>query len=63
MRHHQQSGQAQQWLQEFGQMDFRVAIAAHVEYLWTEATDMNDKFRRQFLWKEIDPKALRAIPT
>lgn len=44
-------------------MDFRVAIAAHVEYLWTEATDMNDKFRRQFLWKEIDPKALRAIPT
>lgn len=63
VRHHRQSDQAQQWLQVFGQTDFRVAIAANIEHLWTEATDMNDKLRRHFIWKEIDPKALTAIPT
>jgi DNA (cytosine-5)-methyltransferase 1 len=62
IRHHGRSSRVQQWLREFGQTDFRVAIAAHVEHLWTEATDMNDKLRRHFVWKEIDPKALSAIP-
>ncbi|TID28004.1 S-adenosyl-L-methionine-dependent methyltransferase [Venturia nashicola] len=62
-RHHGQSDQFQQWLRAFGRTDFRVAIAAHVEHLWTEAIDMNDKLRRHFIWKEIDPKALTAIPT
>ncbi|QDS72512.1 hypothetical protein FKW77_000077 [Venturia effusa] len=59
---HGQSAQVQRWLGAFGQKDFRVAVAAHVEHLWTEATDMNDKLRRHFIWKEIDPKALKAIP-
>lgn len=62
-RHHRQSEQFQQWLGAFGQTEFRVAIAVHVEHLWTEATDMNDRLRRHFIWKEIDPKALKAIPT
>lgn len=61
--HHRQSDQVQRWLKVFGQTDFRVAIAAHVEHLWTEATDMNDKLRCHFIWQEIDPRALRAIPT
>jgi DNA (cytosine-5)-methyltransferase 1 len=60
--HHGQSIQFQQWLRAFGQTDFRVAIAANVEHLWTEATNINDKLRRHFVWKEMDPKALNAIP-
>lgn len=63
IRRHGHSNQFLQWHQGFGREDFRVAIAAHVEHLWTEATDMDDKLRRHFLWKEIDPKALNAIPT
>ncbi|KAE9981414.1 hypothetical protein EG327_006222 [Venturia inaequalis] len=62
-QNHGKSIQVQQWLSAFGQMDFRVAVVAYVEHLWTEATDMNDELRRHFLWKEIDPKALSAIPT
>jgi DNA (cytosine-5)-methyltransferase 1 len=62
IRHHGRSNQFRRWLGAFGRTDFRVAIAAHVEHLWTEAIDMNNKLRRHFLWKEVDPKALNAIP-
>lgn len=61
--HHGRSLQFQQWLEAFGKTDFRVVILAHVEHLWTEATNINDKLRCHFIWKEIDPKALSAIPT
>lgn len=57
-RHH-----FQQWIRHYSHKDFRAAVAANIDYLWKEATNVNSEFKRLQIWRECDPTQLRAIPT
>ncbi|KAF2436106.1 S-adenosyl-L-methionine-dependent methyltransferase [Tothia fuscella] len=59
--HHGRSDIFQQWLKQFGRLDFRGVVAAHHEYLWKEATSIDDHLRHCPLWGEIIPDALGAV--
>lgn len=49
------------WLQRYRSRDFRVVVAANIEYLWKEATDVNKDLKNLAIWKECDPIQLGAI--
>lgn len=42
--------------------DFRTVIAANFEFLWKESVTVQEENRECFLWKEVDSKALSAVP-
>jgi len=50
------------WSRQYRSSDFRAAAVAYMEYLWKEATNISDDLRNRFLWREIDHKALSAVP-
>lgn len=60
-QHHGTSIQFQQWLRQYKSTDFRVAVAAHHEFLWKEATDIDKTLRRRHIWKEVYYGMLNAI--
>lgn len=41
------------WFLQFGKADFRQAIVAHYEYLFKQALDINRKYGKAGLWREI----------
>lgn len=52
----------QKWLKHSQLRDFRTTVAANVGYLWKECHGLDLELRRHFIWQEIDPQHLRAIP-
>jgi DNA (cytosine-5)-methyltransferase 1 len=62
MQQHSVSARFRRWLKQFGSSDFRVAIAAHSDYLWKETTSINNDLQNRPIWGEVDHRALRAIP-
>jgi len=50
------------WLRQYNRTDFRTVVAAHTEYLWKEATNVNSELRWLKIWCECDPRQLNAIP-
>jgi DNA (cytosine-5)-methyltransferase 1 len=44
------------------QKDFRSVITANYEYLWKESVAVHEQIRDCCLWKEVDAKALSAVP-
>lgn len=49
------------WHNQFGRHDFRQVVAAHFEFLWKEATDIEAQNYNHSLWGEVDQKNLDAI--
>lgn len=50
---------------QFGQNDFRITIAAHIDYLWKEASDVIRpiaRVQRHQVWAEVDPRASPKAP-
>jgi DNA (cytosine-5)-methyltransferase 1 len=60
-QHYEHFPQFQQWYQQYNCVDFRSVVSAYHEFLWKEATSVDDNLRNQFIWREIDSKALQAI--
>lgn len=52
----------QKWLNYCQLRDFRTTVVANVGYLWKECHGLDLELRRHFIWQEIDPQHLRAIP-
>lgn len=52
----------QAWFEMFGSKDFRTVIAANYEFLWKESVIVQDEHRKCYLWREVDAKALSAVP-
>lgn len=50
------------WIRRYGRKDFRAVVAANIDYLWKEATNVNPDLKRLTIWRECDPTQLRAIP-
>lgn len=51
----------QHWLTTYGRTDFTTVVAAHIGFLWKEATNVEPSLRRQPIWKQVDPEQLDAI--
>jgi DNA (cytosine-5)-methyltransferase 1 len=60
-QHHHTSIHFREWLKQYGSTDFRVVVAAQYEFLWKEATDIDESLRRRFIWKEIYFGMLGAV--
>jgi DNA (cytosine-5)-methyltransferase 1 len=58
---HAHSINFQRWFRQFSSTDFRTVIAANVDHLWTEATNISAGLRHKFIWKEVDFKDLSAV--
>jgi hypothetical protein len=61
LNHYESDPEFQLWYRQYGRSDFRIVVSAYHEYLWKEATSVNDNLRNHFIWKEVDSKALRAV--
>ncbi|RDI81311.1 hypothetical protein Vi05172_g8512 [Venturia inaequalis] len=58
---HSQSKDFRAWFQEFGKVDFRTTVAAHIEYLWKEAGVVFpvQQLSHHWIWAEADSKAFQ----
>ncbi len=50
------------WLEQYGDYDFRRVVAAHANFLYFQAVQVDQKYERHPIWEEIHPRILRAIP-
>lgn len=55
-------GCVRQWLEKYGDQDFRRIVAAHANFLYFQAVQVNQKHQKHSIWEEIHPRILRAIP-
>lgn len=53
---------ARRWLEQYGDVDFRRVIAAHANFLYFQAAQVDQKHEKHPIWEEIHSKILRAIP-
>ena len=56
------NGCVRRWLDQYGDRDFRRIVAAHANFLYFQAVQVDQKYRKHPIWEEIHPKILRAIP-
>ncbi|KAI9682731.1 MAG: DNA methyltransferase Dim-2 [Trizodia sp. TS-e1964] len=61
MQLHSQDPEFRAWLKEFDHTDFRRVIAAHPDFLWKEAIDVNELNVVHPIWDEAHHKSLRAV--
>lgn len=50
------------WLRQYADQDFRRIIAAQANFLYFQAIQVDQKYKKHPLWEEIHSKILRAIP-
>lgn len=55
-------GCVRHWLEKYGDQDFRRIVAAHANFLYFQAVQVNQKHQKHPIWEEIHPRILRAIP-
>ncbi|KAI9654593.1 MAG: DNA methyltransferase Dim-2 [Alyxoria varia] len=60
-RKYKDTPQFWQWFNAYGHEDFGNHTATYYEFLWKEASDVNEDNRKHPIWSEIDPEALNAI--
>lgn len=53
---------ARRWLEKYEDQDFRRAVAAHANFLYFQAVQVDQKYEKHPIWEEIHPRILRAIP-
>lgn len=53
---------ARRWLEQYGDQDFRRAVAANANFLYFQAVQVDQKYEKHPIWEEIHSKILRAIP-
>ena len=53
---------ARRWLEQYGDRDFRRVVAAHANFLWFQAVQVDQKHEKHPIWEEIHSRILRAIP-
>ena len=50
------------WMEQYGDLDFRRVVAAQANFLYCQATQVDEKYGEHPLWKEIYPRDLCAVP-
>lgn len=50
------------WFKQFGDQDFRRVVAAHANFLYFQAAQVDSKYEKHPIWEEIHSRVLRAIP-
>ena len=50
------------WLKQYQDRDFRRMVAAHANFLYFQAVQVNQRYEKYLLWEECHPKILRAVP-
>lgn len=55
-------GCVRRWLDQYGDQDFRRVIAAHANFLYFQAAQVDQKYEKYPIWEEIHSKILHAIP-
>lgn len=58
---HGTDAEFQKWQREYGDTDFRRAIAAHPDFLHKESVDIDRRNDSHPIWKEVHPKSLTAV--
>ena len=53
---------ARLWLEQYGDLDFRRVVAAHANFLYFQAAQVDQKHEKHPIWEEIHSRILRAIP-
>ncbi|KAL6721275.1 hypothetical protein ACLMJK_000377 [Lecanora helva] len=51
-----------QWKQQYGSKDFRPVIVSQANFLWCQASQVDESLEQQSLWNEIHPRFLNAVP-
>lgn len=59
---HESGVDFQLWQKQFGDTDFRRAVAAHSAFLFYQAVQLDHKYGSHPLWSEIDRSNLAAVP-
>lgn len=55
-------GCVRRWLEQYGDKDFRRVVAAHANFLYFQAIQVDQKYEKHPIWEEIHSRILRAIP-
>ena len=50
------------WMQHYSNQDFRHIVASQANFLWCQATQVDEDLQNHPLWYEIHPRFLSAIP-
>ena len=50
------------WLDQYGDRDFRRIVAAHANFLYCQAIQVDGKYDKHPIWEEMHPRFLNAIP-
>lgn len=50
------------WLDQYGDRDFRRIVAAHANFIYCQAFQVNKKYDNHPIWDEIRPRFLFAVP-
>ena len=50
------------WLDQYGDRDFRRIVAAHANFLYCQAIQVDGKHEKHPIWEEIHPRILCSIP-
>ena len=50
------------WLDQYGDQDFRRIVAAHANFMYCQATQVDRKYGEHPIWEEIHPRILFSIP-
>ena len=50
------------WLDQYGDRDFRRIVAAHANFLYVQAIQVDQRYEKHPLWEEMHPRLLCAIP-
>ena len=50
------------WLDQYGDRDFRRIVAAHANFMYCQAIQVDGKYEKHPIWEEMHPRFLCAIP-
>ena len=50
------------WLDQYGDRDFRRVVAAHANFMYCQAIQVDRKYEKHPIWEEIHPRILCSIP-
>ncbi len=50
------------WHQQYGHHDYRRSVAAHANFLYFQAAQVDSRYEKHPIWKEIHSRVLGAIP-
>ena len=50
------------WLDQYGNRDFRRTVAAHANFLYCQALQVDPKYEKHPIWEEIHPRILNSVP-